>query len=942
MTTEQLNKMVAASQNRTVTMRFTAKETCSFLLERERKIEPDTKHVSQLKIGAAPTISFTSKVVTIVKEYVWRFDVTYELIMFPGADEETDRVVLRSRSATQEIVTSVKANPRKESTIYPPIDVDVTWFLSRIASTRAQTKDSAGGNDVSPMDGVVDFIVDRTSAKCHTPRRNPDVEGALTRICNLSWWANSVSSYFRDHLFPVVTEHGFDLASLSDAGVFVPVIPLFEEGGSSVHAYHLVENPEASSQVITSAIRAPFEVGQILEATTTTAVTASTQSAGASSAALVASAVSPASTAMLAVADSNAFLAEECRSLQEKSEKLAETFPPASAPGVITVAEGMTLVVLGHMRSVYEQLQLSLDYVEDMLRKQLVAAIGKVVTPADFSGYMRFHNRKLFREAFQPRAFCYAVRRSAAHSPEGTVSIEEQLNDGSIASPIDTIVSSSAEGGFVSAPMEFSLSASTTVRFGGERCLHAWLSHRFSGASASTLSLVSRARQFSSYIVLIGRIASAKLFQPKHALIVMNKDEVTVPLDLETIPTPKEFRDAIESLSPEQQRFAKAYRSMQLESTLFGVCVIQIKPQLELLLKLSPDSLTKEIALTESLMELFIKYQIPSDLLSFDGAEGADSSSRVARVRRNVDAMYEMIRKAEEKEIQDRRKEEEYKQPMREVEREKSLQRSLQSAGLEGFSPPGGGGGKGGGRGGSMRRTESSHPPIYAMGMAMCSVPMAPMPPPCPSGAGAVPPSFQQQSVAISPPVSTPAPAPAPAPAQVERNQIADAPMDGGEIFTPSVVEDTIDFTKIPSQLDQKFEALDPDSALRPTIINPGASWTKRAQKALLSSPTTSTLSTGDQKQERDRAFDLLDALSRSGGLPMEHATLHVVLAATHCFDKSLLETVVQDNVNPIEKVERSSLIMGTTVHRCAASELIREDQLARVETYSPMLFIEN
>jgi hypothetical protein len=33
----------------------------------------------------------------------------------------------------------------------------------------------------------------------------------------------------------------------------------------------------------------------------------------------------------------------------------------------------------------------------------------------------------------------------------------------------------------------------------------------------------------------------------------------------------QEFRDAIESLSPEQQRFAKAIRAMQLESTLFGM-----------------------------------------------------------------------------------------------------------------------------------------------------------------------------------------------------------------------------------------------------------------------------------------------------------------------------------------------------------------------------------
>ena len=58
---------------------------------------------------------------------------------------------------------------------------------------------------------------------------------------------------------------------------------------------------------------------------------------------------------------------------------------------------------------------------------------------------------------------------------------------------------------------------------------------------------------------------------------------------LEPIPTPAEFRDAIESLSPEQQRFAKAYRGMQLASTLFAVAVVQIKPQLERLLGLPDD-----------------------------------------------------------------------------------------------------------------------------------------------------------------------------------------------------------------------------------------------------------------------------------------------------------------------------------------------------------------
>lgn len=52
---------------------------------------------------------------------------------------------------------------------------------------------------------------------------------------------------------------------------------------------------------------------------------------------------------------------------------------------------------------------------------------------------------------------------------------------------------------------------------------------------------------------MVGRLQTSEIFDPKYAIIVQNKDELKIPLSLEQIPSPQEFRDAIESLSPEQQ-----------------------------------------------------------------------------------------------------------------------------------------------------------------------------------------------------------------------------------------------------------------------------------------------------------------------------------------------------------------------------------------------------
>jgi hypothetical protein len=194
-----------------------------------------------------------------------------------------------------------------------------------------------------------------------------------------------------------------------------------------------------------------------------------------------------------------------------------------------------------------------------------------------------------------------------------------------------------------------------------------------------------------------------------------------------------------------------------------------------------------------------------------------------------------------------------------------------------------------------------------------------PMPGPAPSMAA--PPA---------PPAPVPQPVPVPSALPAQPAQVSSAALLGDG--------DAADYTRLPAELDRRFESLDLDGALRATIINPGDPWTRTAQRSLLGEPTTTRLAAAEQRTEKQKAFDLLDALSKSGALPIEDASLHVILAATHCFDRTLTDTVIQDDINPIEKVERSLLIVGATIHATPAAELLALEQRDRVLASHPQL----
>jgi hypothetical protein len=81
---KHLKQMKEWSQNLSVTLRLKSEEKCSFVKEATRKVDSKTQFVTEYKSSSGATSSVTDKVVTVITEYFWNFEVEYELFAFQG------------------------------------------------------------------------------------------------------------------------------------------------------------------------------------------------------------------------------------------------------------------------------------------------------------------------------------------------------------------------------------------------------------------------------------------------------------------------------------------------------------------------------------------------------------------------------------------------------------------------------------------------------------------------------------------------------------------------------------------------------------------------------------------------------------------------------------------------------------------------------------------
>ncbi len=874
-TADALRKLtkIAQDDKKSITARFVAKESCSFVRESEFDFENPHSIVEEETTSnkRGKTSRTTKRVVkTKVKQYHWNIGIEYDMYVYCGNETLLDAPntqPITTKAISYELITKTSEPPYSPSNEVKPLDVSLTWLLQNVNKETLQAA----------------FSINRERESCRTPRNNDEICQAWDFFKNVANWSNTVGRYFIEkdrQIFKsrnVASEQMHDkkfLASINGNGIFVPVLPIFE---SSNHDH----NNSNNSNTVDS-----MEVSSTSTSTLT----------------------SP----LLPAEDVNRLLEKQYFTMSQQVKSLESKF---SSQPFMSSAEAVIVLLTKHVSSIVDYWSDGINHLEDMLCTQLYNAIGKNLSSDDLNDFVRSHNQKLFVDTYAPEPFCHAVRRAGCF-PDGTISIEETMiggggdNNNKHAMTFTRQLETS-NGDY---PMQVPINSATNVQLSGDLFLHAWMLQRFQGRPTS-FQLVSRARQFSSFLLLIGKLTGPDTFEPEHAIILQNKDELLIPLLLEEMPSAKEFKDAISSLSPEQQRFAKAFRSMKLSSSVFGVGVVQLKPQLEILLNLPEKSLTKEIRLTQDLLSLFIDYQIPSDLLSYDGADDLDPSSKVDVVKGHVKKVLDMVDEMKDRDLKGARQEADMKFELalrddssdddeycEEMAEEEECMMDL-------FTAPRGGGKM------LCRKMEASVP------------------------------KKRHCRKAGSAPVPKPGSAPVPKPGQSNKDQgrtDSDRRDEGTlEANTGNQGSNSFDLTTIPKILDSKFEMFDENygGALRSTIIKASENWTKKHQKNLLTKLESMNMSSDDQKVEGNKAFDLLDALSRSGDVPLKHSELHVIIASTHCFDKSVVNTVVQDNINPIEKIERSNLLVASQIHGININGLLSNiKDLERITKFCPML----
>jgi hypothetical protein len=320
-----------------VTLRFTRESRCLFVREVTREVESPNKSVSEWSQGGRPVETYSHRIVTTVTDYYWSWGGSWSLSAFRGVGvENADVLTLCSRDTLlAELKTSSRAAPHDEKTEYPNEEVRINWLLDCFAGAGA---------------GSARVHIDRARASCATPRRNAEVNAAQRFCSELSQFLGSASTFVVETLPAIAREAeparrvDYDRFNISESA-FLPAV--------------VYERRETADGVALAAA-----------APVLAAVPQHTQ--------LVAPPATPlrAASPLLDVASLNRLLDEAGSALRARSAALSAELPPAA---VFSGPEAAFVVAFSYIIKAIEHACDGIGYVENMLRDQVIAAVGKVL-----------------------------------------------------------------------------------------------------------------------------------------------------------------------------------------------------------------------------------------------------------------------------------------------------------------------------------------------------------------------------------------------------------------------------------------------------------------------------------------------------------------------------------------------------------------------------------
>lgn len=471
-----------------VILRFEARDSCTFMKAEDVKqvtCEKSTEEKKSFWMGLMdpnPENSASAdKVVNHVKEYHWKVEVNYRIIVFSEDDPESKTIELEVGNKSKTIITPVVEHspPIAKRTVHPNIDADLTWFLKMI----------------SPEDKVCQFAIDKSARDengmktCKTPRRNKNVDEAYEFYKTLAEWAIQTRQFFLDRVEnEVMDKHnpvnpvkltGADAVSTLKPDSLCKIVgsssnPDFNDSFVTIINYcpdkkrYRVKPVDSNTGLPPKFLVKPenLELDKIdpaLPAVPLTAVTADDLFCPLLPLMKKSSA--------LDTGDVVELLNAQLSSIDDAMENLTRVYPPEDTTRMVSFVEATIVLMCQHMSQISLQYNDSIDYLEHGLEKELMNAIGKEVSAKDFDRFVRFHGRKMFHHEYAPKPFFYAIRRPN-HSPDCILSIEGGSTKNE---PIETTCR--VVPGASSSPLWIPLAPTLSVEITGDKHLHGKSNH---------------------------------------------------------------------------------------------------------------------------------------------------------------------------------------------------------------------------------------------------------------------------------------------------------------------------------------------------------------------------------------------------------------------------------------------------------------------------------